>query len=115
HHKSVPFSMGKIIDLVTSPDTSSDNPNRLSLTQVFVLLAVLFSVGALANTGRVMLMRITGERIIARLRVVLYEQILRQDMAFFDTNRSGDLISRLTVDANIVGKSLSNNISDGLR
>ncbi|OMJ07394.1 ATP-dependent permease MDL1, mitochondrial [Smittium culicis] len=35
-------------------------------------------------------------------------------MAFFETNRSGDLISRLTVDTTIVSKSITNNIADGL-
>ncbi|KAJ1674369.1 ATP-binding cassette permease mdl1 [Spiromyces aspiralis] len=36
-------------------------------------------------------------------------------MVFFDKNRSGDLVSRLSVDTSIVSKSVSNNISDGLR
>ncbi|KAI8967937.1 P-loop containing nucleoside triphosphate hydrolase protein [Mycotypha africana] len=36
-------------------------------------------------------------------------------MAFFDKNRTGELISRLSTDTAIVGKSLTNNVSDGLR
>ncbi|KAI8379607.1 P-loop containing nucleoside triphosphate hydrolase protein [Radiomyces spectabilis] len=36
-------------------------------------------------------------------------------MAFFDQNRTGELISRLSVDTAIVGKSVTNNVSDGLR
>ncbi|ORX55795.1 P-loop containing nucleoside triphosphate hydrolase protein [Hesseltinella vesiculosa] len=36
-------------------------------------------------------------------------------MAFFDRNRTGELISRLSTDAAIVGKSVTNNVSDGLR
>ncbi|KAI9486409.1 MAG: P-loop containing nucleoside triphosphate hydrolase protein [Benjaminiella poitrasii] len=36
-------------------------------------------------------------------------------MAFFDRNRTGELISRLSTDTAIVGKSLTNNVSDGLR
>ncbi|RUS20628.1 P-loop containing nucleoside triphosphate hydrolase protein [Endogone sp. FLAS-F59071] len=109
---SVPFSMGKIIDIVTTPTTTTFM--GLTLPQFFTVLSVVFVTGALANTGRVVIFRLTGERIIQRLRNDLYKAILKQDMAFFDANRSGDLISRLTNDTNVVGKSLTMNISDGL-
>lgn len=36
-------------------------------------------------------------------------------MSFFDVNRSGELVSRLSLDTSIMGKSVSNNLSDGLR
>ncbi|KAI9225562.1 MAG: P-loop containing nucleoside triphosphate hydrolase protein [Piptocephalis tieghemiana] len=36
-------------------------------------------------------------------------------MTFFDTHRSGDLISRLSADTSLVGRTLSGNLSDGLR
>ncbi|KAI9311385.1 P-loop containing nucleoside triphosphate hydrolase protein [Dichotomocladium elegans] len=35
-------------------------------------------------------------------------------MAFFDKNRTGELVSRLSVDTAIVGKSITGNVSDGL-
>lgn len=105
--------MGKIIDIVTAPTTTTFM--GLTLPQFFTVLSVVFVTGALANTGRVVIFRLTGERIIQRLRNDLYRAILKQDMAFFDANRSGDLISRLTNDTNVVGKSLTMNISDGLR
>ncbi|KAI7864103.1 P-loop containing nucleoside triphosphate hydrolase protein [Spinellus fusiger] len=105
--------MGKIIDIVTNPST--EGILGLSMPQFFVALSAVFLVGAAANTGRVLLFRWTGERIIQRLRNDLYRSILRQDMAFFDRNRTGELISRLSMDTNIVGKSITNNVSDGLR
>lgn len=61
-------------------------------------------VGALANTGRVILMRLAGERIIMRLKSDTYQNVLKQDMKFFDSNRTGELISRLSMDTSIVGK-----------
>ncbi|KAJ2731581.1 ATP-binding cassette permease mdl1 [Coemansia sp. BCRC 34962] len=110
---AVPFSMGKIIDIVTSSGASI--PFGLSLTQVFVGLGSVFVVGAIANAGRVMLIRTAGERMIARLRKSIFERIMHQDMGFFDRNRSGDLVSRLSTDTSIVSKSITNNVSDGLR
>lgn len=110
---SVPFSMGKIIDIVTNP--SMEGYMGMTMTEFAGALSLVFVLGAAANTGRVLLFRIAGERIIQRLRNDLYKSILRQDMAFFDRNRTGELISRLSTDTAIVGKSLTNNVSDGLR
>jgi ABC-type multidrug transport system fused ATPase/permease subunit len=105
--------MGKIIDLVTNPDIHEFA--GLTMPQFFTVVSGIFVIGGLANMGRVMLFRISGERIIQRLRNNLYGSILKQDMSFFDKNRSGELISRLAVDTAVVGKSITNNISDGLR
>ncbi|RCI06870.1 ATP-binding cassette sub- B member 10, mitochondrial [Rhizopus stolonifer] len=110
---SVPFSMGKIIDIVTNP--SMNDYLGLNMPEFVGALSMVFVLGAAANTGRVLLFRIAGERIIQRLRMDLYKTILKQDMAFFDKNRTGELISRLSTDTAIVGKSLTNNVSDGLR
>ncbi|KAJ1921718.1 ATP-binding cassette permease mdl1 [Mycoemilia scoparia] len=109
----VPFSMGKIMDIVTNPNYPI--PFDLTLPQMFGCLGGLFVIGAAANTGRVIMIRTAGERMVARLRTKLFGRILRQDMEFFDRNQSGDLVSRLSTDTSLVSKSISNNISDGLR
>ncbi|KAG2217641.1 hypothetical protein INT45_004217 [Circinella minor] len=110
---SVPFSMGKIIDIVTHPEIKEYL--GFTMPQFMGALSAVFVLGALANSGRVLLFRLAGERIIQRLRNDLYVNILKQDMAFFDKNRTGELISRLSVDTAIVGKSITGNVSDGLR
>jgi putative ABC transport system ATP-binding protein len=61
------------------------------------------------------LLRIVGERVVARLRTQLFRRTYIQNAEFFDANRVGDLISRLSTDTVIVGKSVTQNISDGLR
>lgn len=40
---------------------------------------------------------------------------MRQEIGFFDKNKTGELINRLSTDTSIVGASVTNNISDGLR
>lgn len=72
-------------------------------------------MGAGANYARIILLRIVGERIVARLRSQLFRRTYIQNAEFFDANRVGDLISRLSSDTVIVGKSITQNISDGLR
>ncbi|KAF8319504.1 putative ATP-binding cassette transporter [Cantharellus anzutake] len=90
----------------------------LNLSPSVALLGLLgiFTVGAMANTGRVLLMRLAGQRIIARLRQALYSSALRQEVEFSEKDPGvGDVMSRLSADTNIVGESITNNLSDGLR
>lgn len=50
-----------------------------------------------------------------RLRERLFSSILRQETAFFDQTRTGELINRLSADTILVGKAVTDNVSDGLR
>jgi putative ABC transport system ATP-binding protein len=112
---SIPFSVGRILDLATKGDVDDIRLFGLTLDQFFVGLGAILTLGAMANFGRVILLRIVGERVVARLRSQLYRRTYVQDAEFFDANRVGDLISRLSSDTVIVGKSVTQNLSDGLR
>ncbi|KAG6332581.1 hypothetical protein ID866_6503, partial [Astraeus odoratus] len=109
---SVPFTIGKLIDYF-----SSENPQipfGLSTWQASGILLLAFTTGALCNSGRSFLMRMSGQRIVARLRERTYEAALRQEVEFIEKGE-GDVLSRLSVDSSIVGESITNNLSDGLR
>ncbi|GAA5965493.1 hypothetical protein JCM3765_003305 [Sporobolomyces pararoseus] len=77
---SIPFGIGRIIDLF-SGNTSS---LPVSVPTAATLLAVFFALGAAANMGRTILMRISGQRIVARLREAAYTNVLRQDIGWHD-------------------------------
>ena len=49
------------------------------------------------------------------MRENLYGSILRQEMAFFDKTKTGEMINRLSADTSLVGQAITMNISDGLR
>ncbi|KAL4803714.1 P-loop containing nucleoside triphosphate hydrolase protein [Aspergillus unguis] len=112
---SLPFSIGKIIDASTKTSEGGDFLFGLSPTMFYGALASILAFGAAANYGRIIILRIVGERIVARTRSKLFRQTFVQDAEFFDANRVGDLISRLSSDTIIVGKSITQNLSDGLR
>ncbi|CDO72646.1 hypothetical protein BN946_scf184985.g65 [Trametes cinnabarina] len=109
---SVPFTIGKLIDFFTT--TNPQIPFGLSLGQASALLLLMFTTGAAANAGRAMLMRLSGQRIVARLRERTYAAALRQEVEFVEKGE-GDVLSRLSVDSSIVGESVTQNLSDGLR
>ncbi|KAF2200669.1 ATP-dependent permease MDL2 [Delitschia confertaspora ATCC 74209] len=112
---SVPFSIGKILDVATQQEGASDTMFGMDVTTFYLALAGVLATGAVANFGRIIILRIVGERIVARLRSKLYRKTFIQNAEFFDANRVGDLISRLGSDTIIVGKSITQNLSDGLR
>lgn len=112
---SVPFSLGKILDIATNPEASKEALFGLDMTTFYIALGSILTLGAAANYGRVLLLRIISERIVTRLRAQLFRNTYIQNAEFFDANRTGDLISRLGSDTLIVGKSVTQNLSDGLR
>ncbi|XP_052584032.1 ATP-binding cassette sub-family B member 10, mitochondrial isoform X2 [Peromyscus californicus insignis] len=59
--------------------------------------------------------RLSGQSIVNRLRTSLFSSILRQEVAFFDKTRTGELINRLSSDTALLGRSVTENLSDGLR
>ncbi|KAJ5029688.1 P-loop containing nucleoside triphosphate hydrolase protein [Bipolaris maydis] len=112
---SVPFSIGKILDAATSTENTDGLLFGMTPSLFYFALAGVLTTGAAFNFGRIIILRIVGERIVARLRSQLYRKTFIQNAEFFDANRVGDLISRLGSDTIIVGKSITQNLSDGLR
>lgn len=111
---SIPMSIGKILDIATKGD-STEEVFGLSVPMFYAALAGILVVGAAANYSRIIILRLVGERVVARQRSKLFRRTFIQDAEFFDANRVGDLISRLSSDTLIVAKSITQNLSDGLR
>jgi ATP-binding cassette subfamily B (MDR/TAP) protein 10 len=57
----------------------------------------------------------SGQRITQTLRQVVFNSIMQQEIAFFDKNKTGELVNRLSADTSLVSQSVTMNISDGLR
>lgn len=114
---SIPASIGKIIDIATNPEGEGAQGLLfgMNLMTFYIALGSVLTIGAAANYGRILLLRIVGERVVTRLRSRLFRNTFIQNAEFFDANRVGDLISRLGSDTIIVGKSITQNLSDGLR
>ncbi|KPI87307.1 ATP-binding cassette protein subfamily B member 1 putative (ABCB1) [Leptomonas seymouri] len=74
-----------------------------------------FGMCAVGNYLRLYCIGYAGENIIVKLRRALYQGILRQPMAFFDSteNRTGALVQRLSMDCNVVGSSLTEAVTNG--
>lgn len=109
---SAPFLLGKVIDVIYLNPSEDVTAN---LTNLCTLLSGVFLCGAAANGFRVYLMQTSGQQIVKQLRTSLYSSILRQEVAFFDETRTGELVNRLSMDTALLGRSVTENLSDGLR
>uniref|UniRef100_A0A453LTK4 ABC transmembrane type-1 domain-containing protein n=1 Tax=Aegilops tauschii subsp. strangulata TaxID=200361 RepID=A0A453LTK4_AEGTS len=56
-----------------------------------------------------------SERVVARLRHDLFSHLINQEIAFFDVTRTGELLSRLSEDTQIIKNAATTNLSEALR
>lgn len=110
---SAPFFLGKVIDTIYTNPAGGDV--TANLTSLCAVLSGIFLCGAAANGARVYLMQSSGQQIVRRLRGRLFSSILCQEVGFFDKTSTGELINRLSSDAVVLGNSVTENLSDGLR
>ncbi len=80
-----------------------------------LLMGALAVVTGLAVGGRAWLFANAGERGVLRVRESLFRSLVSQEVAFFDSQRTGDLTSRLGSDTASLQGLLSSQISMGLR
>jgi ABC-type multidrug transport system fused ATPase/permease subunit len=71
------------------------------------LLAVLGTVDAALDFWCVFLFGLTNLKITKGVRIDTFAAILKQEIAFFDLTKSGDLASRLNSDAGEMGNDLT--------
>ena len=80
--------------------------------------ALLFAVAvllALATAARFYFVTLLGERGIADLRQALYGHLLGLDQAFFERTRTGELVSRLSADTELLRSVVGSSMSVALR
>ena len=92
-------------------DDAVKSGDHTQLNRAAGAMFIIFLVQSLTAAARYFWFTIAGERIVMHLRNRLYETILHQEMDFFDRNRTGDLLSRLSSDATILQNAASVNIS----
>lgn len=81
------------------------------LNKVVLCLFLALAVSMIAGNIRYYLFTLSGERIVLKLREQLYRSILKQEVSFFDFNRTGELMSRLSSDSSTLQNTVSVNIS----
>ena len=96
-------------------DHLNDHATPASAAPWFRLLGAVAVALAASSALRYFFVTKLGERIVADLRKAAYAHILSLDPAFFLMTRTGEVLSRLTTDIQIVENLLTTSISVALR
>jgi ATP-binding cassette, subfamily B, bacterial len=89
--------------------------NAARIDASFGLLFAVIAVLAVATGARFFFVTLLGERVVADLRQRLYAHLLSLDPAFFERTRSGELVSRLSADTELLRSVVGSSISVALR
>ncbi|WP_024868014.1 ABC transporter transmembrane domain-containing protein [Pseudoxanthomonas suwonensis] len=85
------------------------------INRAFGLLFVVAVVLAVATAARFFFVSLLGEKVVADLRERLYAHLIGLDPAFHDRSRSGELVSRLSADSELLRSVIGTTMSVALR
>jgi ATP-binding cassette subfamily B protein len=85
------------------------------LNYALASLLVVALVLAIASGARFYLVSWLGERVVGNLRKDLFDHVLRLGPAWFEIKRSGDVMSRVTADAQLIEQVIGSSASVALR
>jgi ATP-binding cassette, subfamily B, bacterial len=106
---AVPIAVRRMID-------NGFDPARAGLIdQYFGVMVLVVAVLAGASAMRYYLVTTLGERVVADLRSAVFERVTILSASFFDTAKSGEIISRLTADTTQIKSAVGASVSVALR
>jgi ATP-binding cassette subfamily B protein len=109
----VPIAFRQMIDVGFAARAAASE--RANVNLWFIALFGVAVVLALGTALRFYSVSWLGERVTADLRRAVYRQVLRQDARFFETLKTGEVLSRLSTDTTLIQTLVGTSISLGLR
>ena len=81
--------------------------DKAGLVRLMLLLVAVGVTSWTATVSESYLMTVVGQRILARMRTQIFEQVQALSLSFFDKHEAGDLMSRLVNDVEVIGHTLN--------
>uniref|UniRef100_A0AAX7SSL3 Mitochondrial potassium channel ATP-binding subunit n=1 Tax=Astatotilapia calliptera TaxID=8154 RepID=A0AAX7SSL3_ASTCA len=111
----IPLMLGDLVNVVARYLRENTGNYVHEIRGPALKLLGLYGIQGLLTSGYIVLLSRVGERVAADMRKTLFASLLRQDVAFFDANKTGQLVNRLTADIQEFKSSFKLVISQGLR
>jgi len=105
----VPLAVRRMIDFGFTPEGIA------KINSYFSVMIAVVAVLAIASASRYYLVMTIGERIVADVRRDVFSHLMSLSPEFFDSSRSGELISRLTADTTQIKSAAGASVSIALR
>ncbi len=115
---ALPYAVRVLVDQGLTPAAGSGGDIGEKLVAIRSHFGVLFAVTValgVFSAARFYMVTWIGERVTADLRQAVYAHVLRQSPQFFETLKTGEVLSRLTTDTTVIQNAVGSSISMGLR
>ena len=93
-----PLVWGRVVDLGLTRQGSGFTANWGYIGGQLALLVAVFAVQQLLSAWRGLLLERAGQQLTLDLRLRLYDKLAGQSASYFESQRTGDLLSRVTAD-----------------
>ena len=110
---AIPAAFKRMIDLGFGAAGAVSGIEHVDAT--FAALFAVAAVLAVATAARFYMVSWLGERVTADIRSAVYRHVVHQSPAFFETTRTGEVLSRLTTDTTLIQSVVGTSISLALR
>ena len=100
----LPLMLGNLVNAVSSLTTGDHSSDFLQvLREPAVKLISIYGAQSVLTFAYISFLSCLGERLAERMRNALFASLIRHDVAFFDSHKTGELVNRLvtTCDHNI--------------
>ena len=105
-----PNKLKEITNLIS--DGLATSIDLKAVSEIALLLTVLYAVGALLNYGQSFIISTVIQYFSKRLRTAIAEKINKLPLGYFDAHSQGDTLSRVTNDVDTVGQSLNQSLGN---
>ncbi len=96
-------------------DSGFADGNAQALDHALILLLGLSVIMAVGTAARFYFVSWLGERVVADLRKAVYDRVLALHIGFFETTKTGEILSRLTTDTTLLQSVIGSSASIALR
>ncbi|XP_029308306.1 antigen peptide transporter 1 [Cottoperca gobio] len=102
---AIPKYIGRAADWIISEETSD------AFTEAIRIMALVTFVSAVLEFVCDLLYNVTMSCIHTSVQGAVFQAVLKQEIAFFDDTKTGELVSRVTTDTNDMSEALSEKLS----
>lgn len=106
---AIPRAMGDIVDKEFNAQSAT------LVNDYFAILVAIVIVMAVSTAFRFYFVTWLGERVVADIRKAVYERLITLSPEFFEENRPGEIVSRLTADTTLVQAIVGSGVSVWMR
>ncbi len=108
-NSALPFMVKDVIDGIFM------EKNQTMLMLVPLAVVLIYLIKGAADYGQNVMMQWVGQRIITQYRIDLYSHLQRLSLSYYDRTPTGELMSRITNDVNMIQGSVSSVVTGVLK